>query len=182
MLLDGGAMRKRLHRKGCSAAVFVKEPSASKIPSGCKAGNVLKGSFSLGCAESTLPGEGKRPKGLPLMYSVGPKPAKPSPDPDAPELKDERIAQEKLADAIRDLKVSRLDELTAEETKEGVFEEFYEKLVAEYTKHLPLLMANLKYLDSEPKRANGLPDVVTAAEVILNEINEDDLAMFSAEI
>lgn len=177
MVLGKNTFRKQTLRKGKTAAIFFQEPAVSKIPSNCKPGDLLKGSFTLGTGESSLMGDGKRPKGFPITYTVGPKPAKSS-EPDPPEPIDERTAQEKLADAIRDLKVKSLDDLTSKEKEEGKFEVLYDEFAKVYSKHLPLLMSKLRYLDAHPKRSDKLNDVIASAAAVLDEINEDNLAMY----
>lgn len=177
MVLGKNTFRKRTLRKGCTAAAFFQEPPVSKLPSGCKPGDLLKGSFTLGAGEASLLGEGKRPKGFPIVYTVGPKPTKSS-DPDPPEPKDERTAQEKLDEAIRDLKVKSLDDLTSKEKEDGKFDIMFDDFVKDYPKHLPLLMSKLRYLDTHPKRKDKLPEVIASAEALLEEIDQDALAIF----
>ena len=176
LVMGNGNFRKRILRKGSTAAVFFQEPPTSKLPSGCKQGDLLKGSFTLCSGEATLLGDGKRPKGFPISYTVGPKPAKAS-DPEVPEPKDERTAEEKLAEAIRDLKVSRLDSLTSKEKEDGKFDELYNEFVKDHPKHLPLLMSKLKYLDSHPMRKEKLSEIIESANAVLAEISEDELAL-----
>lgn len=178
MVLGKASFRKRTLRKGCAAAVFFQEPPLSKIPSGCKSGDLLKGSFTLGSGDNMLMGEGKRPNGFPITFVVAPKPAKPVTDPDPPLAKDERSTREKINEALRDLKVARLDELTAKEKEEGTFEEFFDEFTKEYPKHLPLIMAKLRYLDMHPKRKEKLTQVIDCANDVLSEISEDDLSTF----
>jgi tripeptidyl-peptidase II len=84
---------------------------------------------------------------------------------------------QKLENAIRDLKVEHLTKLSASETKDGAFEELFAKLAAEYPGHIPLLMAKLEYLDGHPKRMDKLPDVIATANAILLSIDEDELAL-----
>lgn len=177
MVLGKSTFRKQTLRKGRQAAVFFQEPSVSKIPSNCRPGDILKGSFTLGAGESSLLGAGKRPKGFPLTYTVGPKPAKSS-DPDPPEPADERTVKEKLDEAIRDLKVKSLDDLTSKEKEDGKFEELFDEFVKDYPKHLPLLVSKLRYLDSHSKRKEKLGEVIASAETVLAEIDEDSLAMY----
>ena len=177
MVLGKSNFRKRTLRKGCTAAVFFQEPSASNLPSGCKAGDVLKGTFTIGSGEVALMGDGKRPKGFPITYTVGPKPTKAS-DPDPIEAKEERTVQESLDDAIRDLKVAKLDELTSKDKEEGKFELLYDDFIQQYPKHLPLLMSKLRYLDAHPKRKDRLTDIIASANAVLAEIEEDALAMY----
>lgn len=85
--------------------------------------------------------------------------------------------QEKLADAIRDLKIEHLGKLTAKEKEDGKFDELYATIEQEYLDHLPLRMAKLKYLDTHEKRSEMLEDIVAAADAIISRISEDELAL-----
>ncbi len=178
-LLVGGkrSVRKRTLRKGCCTSIFFSEPVASKIPSFCKPGDVLMGSCNYASGDDSLPGDGKRPNGFPITYIVGPKMEKPSPEAELVETKDERGPEERLEDAIRDLKVGHLEKLTKEEKDKGKFEEMFVNMEMEYPSHVPLLMANLKYLDGLKTRLEILHKIVDAANKVIHEISEDELAL-----
>lgn len=177
---NGNKFKKKTLRKGSSTAVFISEPATSKIPSSCKAGDLMLGSVTYGAGEGNLSGEGKKPGGFPIYYTVGTKPPKSS-NSDSPaeasQPKDERTFEQKIDEAVRDLKVSRLDQLTKEERKEGRFDELYSKLEADYPGHLPLLMARLKYLDTHEKRDDMLTDVIAASDAVVSQINQDEIAL-----
>lgn len=177
MMKGDGGFKKRTLRKGASCAVFLANPAYSKLPPSCKPGDVLIGSVNYACGDSSLPGEGRRPGGFPIAYCVGPKPEKSSVEPETSEPKDERTAQEKVDEAIRDLKVSQLGKLTAKEKEDGKFEVLYAQFSVEYPDHLPLLMAKLKYLDSQEKRTDMLQEIVEAASAVVAKIPQDSLAM-----
>lgn len=173
------SMKKYILRKGFPVAVFFAEPNVSKIPAACKPGDVLIGSCNYASGDSSLPGEGKRPNGFPITYVVGPKIEKPTSETaaDAVESKDERGPAERLEEAIRDLKLSQLDKLTQEEKAAGKFEEIYQQLLQEFPSHVPLLMANLKYLDNLKSRLDVLPQIIDAADKVILEISGDELAL-----
>ncbi|KAG7366232.1 tripeptidyl-peptidase II [Nitzschia inconspicua] len=177
-LLEGKrAMKKRMLRKGLCESVFFTEPSSSKFPSSCKAGDILMGSASYCSGESSLPGDGKRPNGFPIVYTVGPKFEKPA-DPDSvAEPKDERTAKERIDEAVRDLRVEQLGKLTSTEKEKGDFESLYGELEKAYPQHIPLLMAKVKYLDGLKAREENLPKIVAAADKVLAEISEEALAL-----
>lgn len=179
-LLVGGPKRsckKRTLRKGNATSIFFTEPPSSKIPPGCKVGDVLEGWCTYASGEASLPGDGKRPGGFPLSYVIGPKMDKPPAENDIPESKDERTTNERLEDAIRDLKVSHLEKLSKEEKERGLFSKIFSGLVKEYPKHLPLLLSNLKHLDEKKDRLQILAQIVAAADVCIQEISEDELAL-----
>ena len=177
LVLGDKAMRKRLLRKGNTAAVFFSEPNTSKLPSGCKKGDVLIGTATFASGEASLPGDGKRPNGFPFTFNVGPKAEKSSSEPDVPEPKDERTAEERMSEAARDTKVSMLEKLTSKEKEDGKFEELFSALEREYPDHIPLLMSNLKYIDGHDKRSEMLEKVLKASDAVLAKIPEDELAL-----
>jgi tripeptidyl-peptidase-2 len=178
-LLVGGkrTMKKRTLRKGTCCSVFFSEPSSTKIPSSCKEGDVLMGSASYCSGEASLPGEGKRPNGFPISFTVGPKTEKVPSEEEVVEPKDERTSEERLNEAICDLKVDQLTKLTSAEKESGVFETTYSELWKQYPNHIPLLMANLKYLDDSKKRSESLEKIVDAADRVIAQISEDELAL-----
>jgi len=177
LVTGGSTLKKQLLRKGKSTAIFFEAPSVSKLPSSSKPGDILKGSFTLGAGNDSFPGSGKRPGGFPLTYVVGPKPEKAPSDPDPPEPEDKRTVDEKIEEAIRDLKVAQLGKLTKKEKEGGKFEELYESLAQQYPGHLPLLMAKLKYLDAHEKRSEKIDEIVETAEALISSIPQDALAM-----
>jgi tripeptidyl-peptidase-2 len=177
-LLVGGkrTMKKRTLRKGSCTSVFFPEPSHSKIPPSCKLGDVLMGS-ALYCSDDiSLPGDGKRPNGFPISFTVGPRLEKSSSEGET-EPKDERTAEERLIEAIRDLKVNQLVKLTTEEKAKGVFKKTFDELLKEYPGYLPLLIANLKYIDTSKKRSELFENILEAADNVIAEISEDELAL-----
>lgn len=170
----GATFHKRILAKGTATSVFFAEPPASKIPASCKPGDLLTGTMTWGSGESSLPGSGKRPGGFPIRLVVGPKPEKAPSDPE-PEPKDDRSAEEKMNDACRDLKLEHLSKLSGKE--DGKFTDLYQKLLAEYPDHLPLLLAKVKHLDSHKKRSDKLAEIVEACESIIDKIDQDALAL-----
>ena len=181
LLVGKQTIKRRTLRKGQCAAVFFAEPPASKLPSGCKQGDVLAGTCFYANGDSTLPGQGKRPGGFPITYSVGPKfekaPSSSSEGAEAAVPKDERTAEERMDEAIRGVKIEQLGKLTSAEKDNGKFEEMYASLEKEYPDHLPLLMANLKYLEGHKKRSERLADLIEAADKVIAQISEDELAL-----
>ena len=178
-LIAGGkkAMKQRTLRKGSCASVFFSEPPVSKIPSGCKQGDILIGTVHFGAGEGSLPGEGKRPNGFPVAYYVGPKMDKPSSDADVPEPKDERTPEQRMEEAIRDVKLDQLMKLTNNEKEDGKFSSIYDSLEKEYPDHVPLLIANVKYIDAHKKRSEMLSQLIDAADKVVGQISEDELAL-----
>lgn len=177
MLTGKNAMKKRTLRKGTSASVFFAEPPTSKIPSSCKAGDILFGIAYYGSGDSSLPGDGKRPGGFKVSYTVGPKPATKKSEPETPEAPDERTVDDKVSEAVRDFRVEQLSKLTAAEKKDGKFDELYKSFEEMYPDYLPLLLARLKFVDTEENRAEIAPQIVEAADSVIGKISEDELAL-----
>jgi tripeptidyl-peptidase-2 len=142
-------------------------------------GHRLIGIATFGSDDANLPGENKRPGGFPVYYYVGPKPNKETSldtDPPVPTVKP--TAEEKMNDAVRDLKVDYLGKLSKEEKLDGTFDKLYENLVKEYPDHLPLLMVRLRHLAaSQPSTPESLSEIVKAAEAVISHISEDELAL-----
>jgi tripeptidyl-peptidase II len=67
LVLGREKFTKRTVRRGCSAAVFFAEPVHSMLPSGCTAGHRLVGVASYEADDSSLPGDGKKPGGFPIL-------------------------------------------------------------------------------------------------------------------
>ena len=177
MIGNGDTFKRRTLRKGSSCSVFFAEPPASKLPTGYKAGDIVSGSVTFESGDSSLPGDGKRPGGFPITYVLTQKPAKSKDAASTPEEKDERTVEQKMTEAVRDCKVEYLGKLTKEEKDSGKFEEVYASLETEYSNHLPLLLEGLKHVDNEKKRKEQLEKVVEAANKIIVQVSEDELAL-----
>ena len=178
-LLVGGkrSMKKRTLRKGSMASVFFAEPSSSKLPSSCKPGDILTGSYTLETGEASLPGEGKRPGGFPLAYVVGPKMEKSTSEAEVADAKDLRTPEERISEAIRDIKVSQLEKLTKEELDQGKFQTLYSDMMKEYPSYVPLIMTYLKFLDGLEARQENLELIIEVADQAISLIPEDELAL-----
>jgi tripeptidyl-peptidase-2 len=177
-VMSGAAtFRKRVLHKGSGCSVFFGEPASSKLPASAKTGDLLTGNSTFGSADASLPGTGKRPGGFPLAYWIGPKAEKTTTDSEAVEPKDERTPEEKMNDAVRDLKVEHLGKIPATDKEVNSFNELYAKLEQEFSDHLPLRMIKLKYLESRKDRVAILDDIVQVSEAIVGLINEDELAL-----
>ena len=71
MVVGGTKLSRRALHKGTNAAVFLKEPPASELPTGCNTGDILRGSATFVDGGKSLAGSGKRPGGWPFKYVVG---------------------------------------------------------------------------------------------------------------
>jgi tripeptidyl-peptidase-2 len=182
-MMSSDTFKKRLLRKGSIASVFIAHPGDSKVPSSCKPGDILHGTVTYESSEASLSGDGKRPGGFPVSLVVGPKPDKPPSDPEPKEPEDERTVDQKLSEAIRDLKILHLHKLSAKEKDEGHFDTLFNSLATEYPRHLPLLMTKLQHLDSKESKnldkrsAEQLMQIIAAAESVISIIDQDSLSL-----
>lgn len=164
--------------KGSHAGLFFAEPPSNKLPGSCRAGDLLQGKAFFGSGDSSLPGEGKRPRGFPFLYVVGPKMEQPASDNEYPDPQGERTLDERLEEAVRDIKLEQLSKLTQKDKDDGKFEDLYSQLEVEYPDHIPLLVARLKHLDVDGKKSpKQLEKVIEAAEAIIGKISGDELAL-----
>ena len=83
--------------------------------------------------------------------------------------------ENKMDDAVRDLKIECLSKITGEQN-DTTFSNLWDKLVLDYPDNLKLQMAKLKFLDENPKREKNLAAIIEAANDIIGRISEDDLA------
>jgi tripeptidyl-peptidase-2 len=164
------ALKLSTLKQGNTAPVYFANPTT--IPSTCKLGDVLRGTVTYASGDKSLSGEGKRPGGFPISFVVGPKEAKAASDTETPEPKDERSAQEKLADDIRKVKISCLEKMPELDD----FTELFQQLETDYPRHIPLLVARLKFLDAHKSRGDLLETIVDAAESVIALISEIELA------
>ena len=178
----------RTLEKGARAVLFVAGPPADKLPKAAQAGDLLLGTVTFEAGDTKLLGEGHRPGGFPVTYVVPPKLAEKDKkekdkdsaaeskkkDKDDDKDKDEKTEAEKLAEAIRDLKVARLAKLHAEEHCE-LFDQIAAEVLADYPDYLPVLSEQLKRADGK-QRLENLPAVVAAADQVIAQIDQEKLA------
>jgi tripeptidyl-peptidase-2 len=172
----------RMLERGDRAALFLTGPAPDKLPQTAQPGDLLLGSVTFGAADTKLGGEGHRPGGFPVSYVVPPRPVdkekkdstdarkKADDDPDQPE----KPEADRLAEAIRDLKVARLAKLHAAEHRE-LFDRIAAEVLAEYPNHLPVLVEQLKRADGKQRKEN-LRAVVEAADRVIAQIDQAALA------
>ena len=165
--------KKRSLLKSCSLALFIDEPLHSKLPSGYRNGDILRGTISLAGADSSLPGQGKRPNGFPITYVIGPKAEKVS-DSESVEPTDERTEEQKMIDAVRDLKISTLEKLVGK--KEDEFSSIYSAAIQEFPDHVPLLLVKARHLSALASRRDRSDEIVATCNEILSRIDDKELA------
>ncbi len=177
MINKSGKFGKRALQKGNMAYVHFAPPADSKMPKGSEPGDVLVGTATYEYKDSSLPGNGCKPKAYEVTYIVPPAaPKKKDEKPAVREVKDERNEIEKMEEDLRDWKVKRVEKMVGEEK----FDELYENLVKEYPDHLPLLTLKLKHLDKDNSgRSDRLSSIVTMADSIISLIDQNALALWS---
>lgn len=86
-----------------------------------------------------------------------------------------KTEQEKLAEAVRDLKVARLAKLHGDKKGED-FDRLAKAILDETPNHMPVLVEQLKRLDSEAGRKKNLEKITAAADTIIAQIDTGALA------
>lgn len=161
------ALRQQLVVRGTSLPVFFAADPKLKLPKGVKPGEVLTGTVTYCKASSSVAGPDKHPDGFPIHYLVAPSaPSAPKspvravpppyrraccPDhatcrqPAAQSPPDGKTDEEKLASAIRDLRVKQLAGVKDDAVFDAMYAELKEHADAG---HLPTLQAKLKRVDA----------------------------------
>ena len=171
-------MKKATLSRGALTSVYVKEPEHDQLPKETATGDFFTGSISYEKEAAGKIGADGRPGGYALKYFAAGAPKK-APEPAKPAgVADTRTDAEKLAAAIKDLKIKTIAGLAG---KDG-FAAVHEAVVAEYSDDLegPLELAQCKlhHLDSSPANAAALGKVVAQADVVIGMIDQDALAGF----
>jgi len=173
-----GAFAPRTLEAGDTAALWLVGPPAEKLPKGAQPGDVLLGTLALGASESKLGGAGDRPGGYRLTYVVPPKPVEKdkTADPGTAGMSEPNkpTPAQRLAEAVRDLKVARLAELH-DEANAALFDQVAAEVLAEYPNFLPVLVEQLMRADGQDRDKN-LPVVVAAADRVIAQIDTAKLA------
>ncbi len=164
---DGGKFGTRTLAAGARAAAWAAAVPAEKLPKAAQPGDVLLGSMMFAA------GDAKRTSGVPVLYTVPPKPSS-SVGPPSPTDKDDRTAEQKYAEAVRDAQVAQLGKLHGEKDR-ALFDRVAGEVLAEFPNHLPVLMEQLKRADGAD-REKDLQAVVAAADRVLAQIDEEKLA------
>ncbi|DBA02238.1 TPA: hypothetical protein N0F65_007648 [Lagenidium giganteum] len=155
-------------------AVYVGEPAADKLPTGCSPGDLLTGTVHFGKASTGgVAGAGRRPAGFPITYVVPAAETKPTPA-KLPEPKDTRSEAEQEAEAVRDFVLARVTKLVGTDE----FKAAWTRLAAQFPTHLKVLQARLHDADHEEHRRSRLDKVVVAADAVLAQIDATALAQY----
>jgi tripeptidyl-peptidase-2 len=144
---------------GETASLVIRAPSTSQWPAGAEAGDVLLGTIQYGRDDAAQEGAERRPSGFPLRCVV-PRKSSATPKTKPPVLPANAFAL-------------KLEQLKRMATSNGgaKFDALVKELLVEKPNHLPVLVAQLHQLDNVKTRKEHLPEVVTAADTVLNQID-----------
>lgn len=174
---SGRAMRSTVVGAGDTARVWIKAPDGSAIPRDAEPGDVLMGSMTFGGGGGDLVGATARPGGWPVLVTVPPKVnEKRPPRASDGEAKDERGALDKVAEAVRDLKVERLRAMGRDDQE--AFDSLKREILREWAEHLPVLSAVLdrRVKAKDADTPEGRAAIVAAADEVIGAIDRGDLA------
>jgi len=161
---------KKVMARGSTLALFFAEPEHSALPKALKPTDVLSGVVQYSTKSGRKLGEGSRPGGYSLTYFAPPTPTKP-PVAAVAAPADKRAEVEKLADAIKKLRVSTLKGLIG---KDG-FDAVHAEVAAAYPDDLDVATAKLHHADAG-KGDEARAAVVVQADAVLGLIDLDKLA------
>ena len=171
-LTGGGSFGSRTLARGNQARLYIAQPKP--LPGTAAPGDLLLGSIHYGQGDCNLIGPGKKPGGYPVTLRVALAKADKKKT-GADKKKDKKTEQEKLAEAVRDLKVARLAKLHGDKKGED-FDRLAKAILDETPNHMPVLVEQLKRLDSEAGRKKNLEKITAAADTIIAQIDTGALA------
>lgn len=176
VIAGGSRFGTRTLPKGARALLYVASPAVAKLPKSAQPGDLLVGTMTFGNPNGSLLGSGKRPGGFPVTCVVPPKPTASNDGGSggAGDDEDEQSEEQKLAEAVRDLKVARLARLHGQEHRE-LFDRLAAEILRDYPDHLPVLRAQLSRADGKQRR-DDLGAVVAAADRVIAQIDQEALA------
>ena len=173
-ITGGNGFQSGALRGGNQTRIYIEQPSP--MPTEASTGDLLLGSISYGQSKSNLIGSGKKPDGFPISMRVPPiNKVKTKSSGSKNNKKDKKPETEKLAEAIRDLKVARLTKLHGEKNSEN-FDLIAKEILTVDPDYLPVLVEQLRRLDGETNRKKHLEEIITAADVVINKIDTETLA------
>ena len=184
--MQGGAtFRSRWLAPGEKQRLFV--ANVSSAPSGTLAGDILLGNITYGEA-GTHDGAGQLPGGFPVSVVVSTTDAASSASKDngstsTPPNFDEPLSDEatknpkaRLANKLREAKLEFLNSLSLDDDREA-FDRLVEEALKKDEGDLTVLVAKLHKLDDEKKRKDRLAEIVAAADAVLAQLDEAQIAM-----
>ena len=155
--------------KGARRPMFLLSPKKSQVGY-ASAGDVMLGRLTIGGKSSAQLGTGARPGGYPIQFVVGPDQTKPASQP-----KPVTTQKAGSAQALSDFKLSELQRINFESDRAT-----FDKLAAEFAdddrNFLKVLALRLERLDNVKHRKERLPEVVKAADAIIEKLDQNKIA------
>jgi len=176
LLADENKLTDRTLLQGERAVFYVGRPAAEKLPKWAAAGELLLGEITFGHDSGDRPGQGHRPDGYRLHMRV---PQEPDARVDADQneqAEDEGERSPTLAEKLLQTKIEHLAQLR-ETGRQEEFDALSAELLQQKPDHLPVLVERLKMLDRDDRKQR-LPQIVRAADRILEQINTKKLARY----
>lgn len=144
--------------------LFLASPEMDAIPG--SAGDVLVGRLHLT--------EDKYDRGIPLTYLVDT--VKSPAEPGTPqESTSEPISEKALLEQQLAFRLEQLKKLPSPDQDE-LFEKLLQQILAAHPQHLPALVTKLHRLDDPKQRKQHLPEVIQAADAVIEQINTQQLS------
>jgi len=177
----GEKFSERILPRGERAVLFLAVPNEKQTPEFAEPGDELRGTLTFGKEEASLAGAGRRPGGFAIRYQVGPQatgdeeeagggPAEKTAG-NANKSEEDPSLEEKLLAT----KLSHLQRLREQNDREA-FDPLAAEILQEKPDHLPVLVEQLKLLDRAETRKQWLPEIVAAADRIIDAVDTDRLA------
>ncbi|CAH3020619.1 unnamed protein product [Porites evermanni] len=153
-------------RAGVRCPVYILPLVDDKIPKAAKSGHILKGTLSFVKNDN-----GKKACTYPVQFIVPATPSKQNNNKADKNAKtEEKQPKQQFEEAMRDLKISwisKLDDLS-----------LCDELEEQCPDHLPLYVARLQFLDNSKERLQRLPQIIDAAEKVVQLIDRVDLSSY----
>ncbi|XP_078380044.1 tripeptidyl-peptidase 2-like isoform X2 [Oculina patagonica] len=149
---------------GTCCPVYITPLADDKIPKAAKPGHILKGTISFVKSET-----GKKACTYPVQFIV-PATANKQNNKNANTKPEEKQPKQQFEEAMRDLKISwipKLDDLS-----------LFDELAEQHSDHLPLHVARLHFLDNCQDRLQKLPQIIDAADKVIQMIDRVDLSSY----
>jgi len=165
---------------GEKVAMVVAAPKSSKLSGdlagGAKTidGDVLLGTIHYGKQDTARIGSDKRPDGYPIRYVVSATGRKRS-SADSSSTAD-MPTEGSLSARIRKLKLAELQRFAEQGKLTARFKKLTQELLTQNPDDLDVLVARLKCLDHVKYRKQRLPEIVKAADAVLQRIDTEQLA------
>ncbi|KAF3340242.1 tripeptidyl-peptidase 2 [Carex littledalei] len=179
----GGNFKSSVLVPGEPEAFYVGPPSKEKIPKSAPAGAVLVGSMSYGMVTLNSKSDDQNNQRSPASYNISclvPPSPKADDDKEKGSSTTKKSATERLAEEVRDTKISFLSSLKREtEEEKSTWQKIAAALKSEYPKYTPMLAKFLESLlsgASDHGKHSHYQEVIAAADEVIDSIDREELA------